>query len=148
MTPSHSLRWVACLIVPVLVMPSAGEDVFREAFEVEGDRPPLEHAWGEGAKGFAALDFQVEDVLHVRPARVAEDRTVAQRTRAPLQAALKPADHLAVGNRCGRAPAEFTFIGNLLDRATLPGQVRLPCGQQFTDRRIAESPFHPGQGGS
>ncbi len=47
MTPSHSLRWVACLIVAVLAMPSAGEDVFREGFEVECDRPALEHAWGD-----------------------------------------------------------------------------------------------------
>ena len=43
----------------------------------------------EGAKPFAMLDPLVEDVLHVRVARVGEDRAVAQRAGAELAAAVK-----------------------------------------------------------
>jgi len=44
---SCSPRWAACLIFAALTAPSAGEDVLREAFDVESDRPPLEHTWGD-----------------------------------------------------------------------------------------------------
>ena len=56
----------------------------------------------EGAERFAPLDLGVEDGLHVGAARIADDRAVAERARAPLHAALKPADDLAVGDRRAR----------------------------------------------
>ena len=62
----------------------------------------------EGAKGrkernerTGALDLEVQDVFHVGAARVADDAAIAQRARAPLHAALEPADHLATGDGGG-----------------------------------------------
>ena len=55
-----------------------------------------EHARRVRAIGLAELDAPVERVLHVRIARIGEDRSMAQRARAELRAALEPADHLPV----------------------------------------------------
>ena len=51
-----------------------------------------------GRKSSRCLTILVEDVAHVRPARVGEQRPVAQRARPELHAALKPGDDLAVGH--------------------------------------------------
>ena len=71
----------------------------------------------EGAERLAALDLVVEDVLHVGPARVAQDRAVAERARAPLHATLEPADDLAVGDAQGGQAAELVGIFDPADRA-------------------------------
>ena len=44
------------------------------------------------------LDPRVEDVLHVVPPRVGDDRAVAERARAELHASLEPADDVAGGD--------------------------------------------------
>ncbi len=49
-----------------------------------------------------------------------EDRPVAKRARAPLHAALEPADDVTVGDRRGGAAAERVVVVDALDRATLP----------------------------
>ena len=60
-----------------------------------------QHARREGAKILAVLHLLIEDVAHVRPARIGEQRTVAERPRPELHAALKPGDDLAVGDHVG-----------------------------------------------
>ena len=51
---------------------------------------------------FAKLDLRVDDLPHVRAAGIRQDAAIAERPRAPLHPALKPADHLPVGDplRC------------------------------------------------
>src|SRR5690242_5346399 len=44
----------------------------------------------EGSEGFAELDFDVHDFLHLRPTRIRDDTARTQRARAPLEAILKP----------------------------------------------------------
>ena len=56
------------------------------------------HARRKRAKILAVLDLLIEDVAHLRPARIGEQRAVAERARAELHAALKPGDDLAVGD--------------------------------------------------
>src|SRR5246500_4691761 len=54
------------------------------------------------AKALAILDLQIELLLHLRVARIGEDRAIAERARTKLHASLKPADGLAVRERvCG-----------------------------------------------
>src|SRR6185312_4191472 len=55
----------------------------------------------KGTKIFAVLDLLIEDLAHVRPARIGEQRTVAEGTRPELHASLKPGDDLAVGDHVG-----------------------------------------------
>ena len=50
-----------------------------------------------------------------RAARIAQDRAVAERARAPLHAALKPAEDPALGDRNAAAPAELLLVTDLLD---------------------------------
>src|SRR6266540_2713729 len=66
----------------------------------------LHHRRRERAKRFPPLDLVVKYGLHVGAARVTEDRTVAERTRSPLHASLKPTHHLPLGDRLGGAAAQ------------------------------------------
>ena len=59
----------------------------------------LEHRRRERPEPLAELDLQVEPLLHLGIARVAEDAAVAERPRPELHAPLEPAAHLA-----GRQP--------------------------------------------
>src|SRR5262245_55196146 len=63
----------------------------------------LEHRRREGPEGFAPLDLGIEDGLNVRATRIAHDRSIAERPRAPFHAPLEPADNLAIGDG-GRSP--------------------------------------------
>ena len=72
-------------------------------------------ARGEGAEAFASFYLQVENVLHVRAARVAEDGAVAEGARTPFHAALEPADDFAFGDGLGCACAEGGFVVDVLD---------------------------------
>ena len=65
---------------------------------------------GERPERLAVLDAGVEDVLHVRTARVDEDRAVAERTRPELHPALEPADHVAGGDPLGDRGEELLFV--------------------------------------
>ena len=56
------------------------------------------HARCKGAEVLAVLDHLIEDVAHVRSARVGEQRTVAEGARPEFHATLKPGDDLAVGD--------------------------------------------------
>ena len=60
-----------------------------------------EHARCKRTEVFPVLDLLIEDVAHLRPARIGEQRTVAERARSELHAALKPGDDLAVGDQLG-----------------------------------------------
>jgi hypothetical protein len=64
---------------------------------------------GEGAEPLTVLDAGVEDVLHPGKTGVSEDRSVAERPRAPFHAALEPADDFALDEEFGGAAEEFGF---------------------------------------
>ncbi len=51
----------------------------------------------KGPERFAVLDFQIQLLLHLGIARVAQDAATTQGARAELHASLHPADHVAVG---------------------------------------------------
>ena len=55
----------------------------------------------ERPETFAVFDLEVELLLHGRGARIAEDRTRAERARAELHAALEPSDRLLRGEGIG-----------------------------------------------
>src|SRR6476646_45730 len=78
------------------------------AIELEplGDRL-AENGRRERPKRLPALDLEVEDLLHVRAARVAQNRAVAERPRAPLHASLEPPDYLPVRDRRRGAAAQL-----------------------------------------
>src|SRR5947207_4395063 len=65
----------------------------------------LQHRRREGAKGFSPLDFVVDHGLHVGAAGITENRAIAEGTRAPFHAPLKPTDHLPLGYSVSGAPA-------------------------------------------
>src|ERR1043166_1811910 len=58
-------------------------------------------AGGKRPEVLAVLDALIEGIAHVRPPWVGEERTVAERARPELHAALKPGDDLAVGDHVG-----------------------------------------------
>ena len=64
----------------------------------------------ERAERLAVLDPRVEDVLHVVPARVGDDRAVAERARAELHPPLEPADDVAVGDPLGDVREERVVV--------------------------------------
>src|SRR5215831_631103 len=67
----------------------------------------LEHGWREGPEGFSPLDLSIEDRLHIGTSRIAHDRPVTKRSRAPLHASLEPANHLSLGDCGGGAHAQL-----------------------------------------
>src|SRR5262249_9225232 len=76
----------------------------------------------------------VEDVAHVRPARVGEQRTVAERARSELHAALKPGDDLAVGDHVrGVAPRGFAAASGETGRLDR-GEYLTPV-ERWTEKR-------------
>ena len=79
-----------------------------------------------GRKGSRNLIFVVDDVLHVVAARVGEDAAVAERARAPLEAALEPADHLARGASASTVAIEQRLL-----------VVEPPCTRCPASRRAA-----------
>ena len=60
----------------------------------------------EGAEALAVLDLEIEPLLHLGIARIAEDRAGAERARPELHAALEPADGMA----------RFQRVAGALDR--------------------------------
>src|SRR5262249_8600765 len=89
----------------------------------------LHHRRRERAKRFPPLDLGVEHGLHVGAAGVTEDRAVAERTRSPLHATLKPTDHLPLGNRLGGASAQCALITNIFNSTIGGGNVESVCVQ-------------------
>ena len=77
-----------------------------------------QYRWGEGAEGFAALNFLIQDVLHVCAAWIAEDAAIPKRARSPLEPALEPADDFALADGLGGGLAEGCgVVGEVLDVA-------------------------------
>ena len=102
----------------------------------------------DGANGrerSAPLDLEIEDVLHVGAPRIAQDRAVAERARSPFQAALEPADHLALGDRLRRAPAQGRLVGDALDGAARGVEIGAALGQRPRSDRA--SPMDPSRRG-
>ena len=64
----------------------------------------------EGAKDFAVLDAAIQNVLHLRAARIGQNAAIAERARAPFGAALKPADDFSRGDVLRRGPEQCGFV--------------------------------------
>jgi hypothetical protein len=71
----------------------------------------------ERTERLAPLDLEVQDVLHVWPARVADDRAVAERARPPFHPSLEPADDQPIGHRRRGSAAKFLLVDNTFDGA-------------------------------
>src|SRR5712691_7328810 len=69
----------------------------------------VEHRGREGPERLAKLDLEVEPLLHVRRARIAQDGTGAERSWAEFHPSLKPADRLLV-DKCIDGRVEQAFI--------------------------------------
>ncbi len=61
----------------------------------------LGNGWRKGTKDLAVLDAAIQDVLHLRPARVGQNAAIAERARAPFRGALKPAHDFSRRNMDG-----------------------------------------------
>src|ERR1041385_1979520 len=55
--------------------------------------------WGKRAKGFAAFYLGIQNVAHVGPARIAQNRSIAERSWSPLHPPLEPSDNGPLGDR-------------------------------------------------
>jgi len=64
-----------------------------------------EDRWREGSEALAALNLQIQDVLHVAASGITDDGAIAEGARAPFHAPLEPADHLASRDGFGSTPA-------------------------------------------
>ena len=53
------------------------------------------------AEAFTSFDLRIQDVLHVRAARITDNRAIAERARAPFEPALEPADNIPFGDMIG-----------------------------------------------
>src|SRR5262245_24553764 len=84
-----------------------------------------EYRWRKWAKTLATLDLSIENILHISAARIADNRTVAQRAGSPLHPPMKPADHEALGNCLGSFQAQF-YLVHLVDSCTAELS-KLPC---------------------
>jgi len=93
---------------------------------------------GKGPEGLAALDLEVQDILHVGPPRIANDAPVAQSPGAPLHAALEPTCHLAVGDISCGPRAQLVIVFNLLGSTAFFFQLFAPCTQLLADLNIPE----------
>src|SRR6185312_4833058 len=76
-----------------------------------------QHRRCEGAEALAELDLEIEQLLHGRRARVAEDRACAERARSELHATLEPADGLALDEGADDAVEKSLVIERLEIRA-------------------------------
>ena len=63
----------------------------------------VEHLGRERSERLAVLDLEVHDRLHGGRARIADDRTVAERAGPELHPSLQEPHHVAVGDRTGDA---------------------------------------------
>src|SRR5262249_33254709 len=82
-----------------------GDNLQHERHVVIADEPVghglTQYRGCKGPEGFSALNFQIEDVLHVTAPWVAEDRAITKCPRSPLHAALEPTDDQTLGNGTG-----------------------------------------------
>ena len=86
-----------------------------------------EHGRREGPEGLTIFHLQVQQGLHGRRARIAEDRARSEGARAELHASLEPADRFAVGQRLhGRF--NQLVIGHRGESGAELGQTRLDLG--------------------
>src|SRR6185503_12723187 len=78
-----------------------------------------QNRWCEGPEGLTPLNLKVQDILHVRPARISQDGPISQGARTPLHAVLKPTYNLAISNGRGNLAAQFAHVRNFPDIASL-----------------------------
>ena len=97
---------------------------FRDRFPQDGGRKRTER--------FPPFDSGIQNIFHIRPARIGQDRTVAQSARAPFHSPLKPADHFAVRDRLRRFAQQFLFGRDERESATSLGDfISFPIEQNM-----------------
>ena len=101
-----------------VTQPGDEQHVRTVRVEIEPGRDVLpQHRRRERPKGFAELDLEVQQPLHRRGSRIAEDRPRAERARSELHPALVPADRQAGRQRPGTAIDEFRVVENFEPRS-------------------------------
>src|SRR6185312_1489048 len=83
----------------------------------------LQNGGSKRAERLAALDLEVEDVLHVAAPGVGEDRTVAQGPRTPFRTPLIPAHDLAAHQGLGRLGRQAILAAHALDPYIIEGAI-------------------------
>src|SRR6266852_2601382 len=99
----------------------------------------LQNGRGEWPEDFAVLDPAIENLLHLRAARIGDDAAISERARAPFRAALEPAENLAVSDNSSSAAQQFA-LRQFLDRVSLAWQAA--CFNRAVDF-IPREPWTP-----
>src|SRR5689334_7886457 len=89
----------------------------------------LQNGGSEWAEFLPELDFRVDDLAHVSPARVGNDTAVAKRASAPLHEPLVPADAAAAGDSLRGPAAQLAVVIDLGYHATLLFEIGLAIGK-------------------
>ena len=105
----------------------------------------------ERAERLAVLDARVQDGLHVGPARMADDRSVAESPRSPFLASLEPAEDLALAERV-RSGVQQLLAREFLERhaalahrffALVVAPARAPVAvDDFTEAGLVQNAVH------
>src|SRR5580704_14330915 len=61
-----------------------------------------ENRWCKGPEDFAMFDALVQYLFHLRPPRVGDYASIAERSRSPFRAALEPSENFPVGHNRSR----------------------------------------------
>ena len=69
----------------------------------------------EGAEFFAKFDFCVDELAHVRAARIRQDAAISNGPGAPFHSSLKPSDDVAIGQEARRGPAGLVAVAETMD---------------------------------
>ena len=78
-----------------------------------------ENRWRKRAEPFPMLNPSVQNILHIGQAGMCDDRTIAQGSRPPLHAALKPAHHVARRDLFGHRGQEWLAVKPAIFQAGL-----------------------------
>ncbi len=125
------MRSLLAVGAPLLLHVGDEQHVGRRAVELEVVADALlEHRRREGAEALAVLDLEVHHRLHLRRARVAEDRARAERPRPELHAPLAEADDVLLGDeaRDASAPSRSARAPRRAARARRGSRGSAPAG--------------------
>ncbi len=78
-----------------------------------------QHRGRERPEAFAPLDLEIQDVLHIGTARIADDRPIAERARPPFHPTLEPSDDVAACDAFGDPEAERPLFRHILRDAAV-----------------------------
>src|SRR5436309_1161626 len=69
----------------------------------------------EGAEFFAKFNFRIDELAHVRAARIRQDAAISNGPGAPFHSSLKPSDDVAIGQEARRSPAGLVAVLETMD---------------------------------